>query len=216
MPTRESPVQRGARTARRLLVRTGEELRTARAAACLSSRHVGDRIGVSHTQILRIERALAPHVDVGVLARFAAVVGYDLAMSIHPAGPPVRDAGHLRLLGRLRERLPPGLQWRTEVPVPIPGDPRSADATIRGPGVDIMVEAETHVGDVQAVERRIAAKQRDLGARRVILLLADTRHHRGLVRSMPWLTERFPIGTRQVLGALARGEDPGGDGLVIL
>jgi transcriptional regulator with XRE-family HTH domain len=216
MPTRETAVQRGTRQGRRLLLRTGEELRDARVAAGLSSRHVGAAVGISHTQVLRIERALAPHVDITVLARFAAVVGHDLAMTVHPSGPPLRDAAHLALLERLRTRLPPSLTWRTEVPMPKPGDPRSADATIRGPGVDVMVEAETRVGDAQALDRRIAAKQRDLGARRVVLLLADTRHHRRLLRDLAWLRQRFPLDTRLVLAALARGENPAADGLVIL
>ena len=100
--------------------------------------------------------------------------------------------------------------------MPTPGDPRSADATVRGPRVDVMVEAETRIGDVQALDRRIAAKQRDLGARRVVLLLADTRHHRRLLRDLPWFRQRFPLDTRLILAALARGEDPAADGLVIL
>jgi hypothetical protein len=36
------------------------------------------------------------------------------------------------------------------------------------------------------------------------------------MRTMPWLTERFPIDTRHALRALGDGVDPGGDCLVIL
>lgn len=199
MPTGETRVQRGARRARQLLVRVGEELRLARAAAGISSRRLGRAVGISHTQVLSIERASAPHVDIGVLARMAAALGHDLSLAIHPVGSFVRDAGHLALLGRLRARVAPVLRWRSEVPIPIPGDRRTADATITGRGVDAMVEAETRLVDVQATERRIVAKQRDLGARRVVLLLGDSRHHRELVRNAPWLRERFPIGTRRCL-----------------
>lgn len=216
MPTGETRVQRGARRGRQLLVRVGEELRLARAAAGLSSRRLGRAVGISHTQVLRLERGSAPHVDVGVLARMAAALGHDLSLAIFPVGSPVRDAGHLALLARLRARIAPVLAWRSEVPIPIPGDLRTADATITGRDVDAMVEAESRLVDVQATERRIAAKQRDLGARRVVLLLGDSRHHRELVRNTPWLRERFPIGTRRCLRALSRGEDPGGDCLVIL
>ena len=216
MTTRETAVQRGSRLGRRLLIRTGEELRIARTGAGLSTRTVGVRVGISHTQVQRIERAQAPHVDIDTLARLASVLGLDLSMGLHPTGPPIRDAAHVALLERLRARVPPTLRWRTEVPMPIPGDRRSADATIDGSDVDVMVEAETHVDDIQALDRRITGKRRDLGARRVVLLLHDSRHHRDLVRQTPWLRERFPIDTRQALRALARGEDPGGDCLVIL
>jgi transcriptional regulator with XRE-family HTH domain len=198
------------------MLRVGEELRIARVSSGLSSRAVGALVGISHTQVLRIERAHAPHVDIDTLAKLASVLGHDLSLAIHPAGSPVRDAAHVRLLGRLRSRLPDSLTWRTEVPMPIPGDARSADATIRGPRLDALVEAETRVHDVQALDRHIAAKQRDLGVRRVILLLSETRHHRELIRTTHWLNERFPIGTRQALAALAHGDDPGADCLVVL
>jgi transcriptional regulator with XRE-family HTH domain len=216
MTTRESPAQRGSRLARRLLIRVGEELRIARVSAGLSSRTVGASVGISHTQVLRIERAMAPHIDLGILARHAAVLGCDLSIAIHPAATPIRDAAHVALLDRLHARLARTLVWTTEVPMPIAGDRRSADATIRGAGVDAFVEAETRLDDLQAVIRRVNAKQRDLGQPRAILLLSDTRHHRAVLRAASSLMERFPVDTRHALAALERGRDPGGDCLVIL
>jgi hypothetical protein len=112
--------------------------------------------------------------------------------------------------------MPANLRWRSEVPIPIAGDRRSADAVIDGPGVDAMIEAETRIDDVQATERRISSKQRDLGSRRVILLIADTRHNRAVLKGVPELRARFPVSTRACLGALAHSRDPGGDALVIL
>jgi hypothetical protein len=50
----------------------------------------------------------------------------------------------------------------------------------------------------------------------VILLFAETRHNRTVLRLHPELRERFPIGTREYLRALALASDPGGDCLVIL
>jgi hypothetical protein len=81
---------------------------------------------------------------------------------------------------------------------------------------DILIEAETHLHDIQAIERKAAAKARDLGAVSLVLLVADTRHNRQVIRDHPELRERFPVGTRACLAKLARGEDPGGDALVIL
>jgi hypothetical protein len=101
-------------------------------------------------------------------------------------------------------------------PVPIPGDRRSADGAAVAEEFDAAVEAETRIHDVQAVVRGLRAKQRDLGAKRAILLLADTRHNRAVISAVPELREQFPISARACLAALSRGKDPGGDSLVIL
>lgn len=184
--------------------------------AGLSARRLGAMVRISHTQVLRIERGDTPHVDLDVLARMAAVLGHELSLAIYPVASPVRDAASLALLGRFRARIHRSIRWRSEVPMPIPGDLRSADATLKGQEVDAMVECETRLDDIQALQRRIAAKARDLGARRVILLVLDSRHNREVARTTPELHRHFPIGTRVALGALARGEDPGGDCLIFL
>lgn len=173
-------------------------------------------VGISHTQVIRIERGLAPHVDVDVISRMASVLGYSLTLGIYPIASPARDAGHLALLARLRERVHPAIRWRSEVPMPIPGDLRSADATLEGDQLDAMIEAETRLTDVQGMERRVATKARDLGVNRVILLVLDSSHNREVVRSTPWLAERFPVGTRAALAALSNGRDPGSDCLIFL
>jgi len=216
MPTHESAVQRGARRARDLLRRVGDELRLSRVAAGLSTRTLGRMVGISHTQVIRIEGGHAPHVDIDVVSRMASVLGYSLTLGIYQIATPVRDAGHLALLARLRERVHASVRWRSEVPMPIPGDLRSADATLDGDQLDAMIEAETRLADVQGLERRVANKARDLGVRRVILLVLDSSHNREVVRSTPWLAERFPVGTRAALAALRHGRDPGGDCLVFL
>ena len=216
MPTRESAIQRGRRRSRILLRRIGEELRIARVGAGISTRRLGALVGISHTQVRRIEGALAPHVDLDVLARIASVLGHELSVGIHPITSPVRDAGHLALLARFHARLHPSIRWRVEVPVPIPGDLRSADGVIDSPRVDAIVEAETRLDDLQAVERRIRGKQRDLGSKRAILLVADSRHNRAVIRSVPDLKDQFPIATRACLAALGRGNDPGGDCFIVL
>jgi hypothetical protein len=146
----------------------------------------------------------------------ASVIGHELSFGIHPIGAPVRDKAHVALLARFAARLHTSIRWRTEVPIPIPGDRRSADGTAVGHTVDAVVEAETRIHDVQAVQRQLRLKQRDLGARRAILLVADTRHNRTVLAAVPDLLEQFPVGTRACLAALGGGEDPGGDCLVIL
>ena len=102
------------------------------------------------------------------------------------------------------------MRWHTEVPIPIDADLRSADGMARGPGFSAIVEAETRLHDVQATERRLRAKQRDLGATRAILLVADTRHNRAVLRDVPQLREQFPIGARACLAALGEVRTPAG------
>jgi hypothetical protein len=173
-------------------------------------------VGISHTQLRRIESGTASHVDLDLLARIASVLGHELSIGVHPIGMPVRDKAHISLLRRFAARLPKSIRWRTEVPIPIPGDRRSADGVAAKHAFDAVVEAETRIHDVQAVVRGLRAKQRDLGAKRAILLLADTRHNRAVVNSVPELQDEFPISTRACMAGLARGEDPAGDCLVVL
>ena len=201
---------------RRQRQRAGEELRQARLAAGLSQRAVGHVVGLSHSAVGRLERGELKRVTVDRIATLAAALGLDLRIGLFPSGSPVRDAAHLALIERLRERVGPGWRWRAEVPVPLPGDLRSADVVLDGPLVDEMVEAETRLNDLQAFERRVRLKQRDLGIRRVILLIADTRHNRAILAAHPELVARFPISTRACLAALRDGRDPGGDAIVVL
>lgn len=196
--------------------RTADGFSAARRSSGLSLREIGRLLGVGHDLIARAERGDPAALTIELAARLAAVLGQELSVSLHPDGDPVRDKAHLALLERLRARLGPELRWRTEVPIPIAGDRRSADALIVGTRIEALVEAETHVYDVQELERGIAGKLRDLAMTRVILLVADTRHNRSVVKNVPELRRRFPVGTRASLSALCRGLDPGGDALVLL
>jgi len=216
VPIRESASERGARRGRQLRARTSAELDDARRRAGLSFRELARRLGVSVEKVQRALRGEPGSLTIDFAARIAAVLGQQLSVGLYPDGDPVRDRAHLALLARLRTRLAPGLRWRTEVPIPIAGDHRSGDALIGGDEFDVLIEAETHLHHIQALERSIAGKQRDLGASRVVLLVSDTRHNREVIRDVAELRRRFPIGTRAFLAALGRERDPGGDALVIL
>jgi transcriptional regulator with XRE-family HTH domain len=222
MPTWQSAAHRGASRAGYLLRRAGEELRRFRMAAGLSTRQLAGTVGISHTQVRRIEAGVAPHIDLDLLSRIASALGAELSIGVHPIGPPVRDKAHVALLERFAARLGPDVTWQTEVPIPLPGDLRSADgvvgirATAPAWNLEAIVEAETRLHDVQETERKLRAKQRDLGTTRAILLVADTRHNRRVIAAVPDLQRQFPVGTRSCLAALQAGRDPGADCLVIL
>ena len=83
--------------------------------------------------------------------------------------------------------------------------------------VAIAFEAETRLYDVQAQVRRILAKFADGRVDRVILVLADTRHNRTVLReARELLRSDFPLDTRAVMTALRAGRDPGANGIVLL
>ena len=188
----------------------------ARVAAGLSLRDAGAASGSSHQRLMRFERGELDYVSIGNLGAWCAVVGLELAVRAYPGGDPLRDRAQLALLERLRLRLHPSLRWSTEVPLRLEGDLRAWDAVIRGAGWHLPVDAETALDDLQALERRLALKQRDGGADHVILLVADTRRNRRALASAPAAFATLPLRTRDVLRALGEGRDPGGSGIVIL
>ena len=147
-------------------------------------------------------------------ACLAAAVGLDLRLQAYPAGDQIRDAGHARLLERLRRDLGPGIRWSTEVTLPIEGDLRAWDAVITGQGWRLMVEAETVIDDVQALERRLARKLRDGGVDHCLLLVADTPRNRRAVSAAPAAFAAWPLNTREVLGLLRVGQRPMSGGIV--
>lgn len=218
MAPRESAVQRGKRIGRTQRRRIADEFRIARLSAGLSQRELGRMISSSHMAIGRLERAEVPNLSVDRVAIVAAVLGLNAYVGLYPEGSPLRDAAHLALIERLRRRLGDRLRLMVEVSMPLPGDLRSADGVIEGaaPRLKIMVEAETRIADVQALLRRVRAKQRDLGCDRLILLLSDTRHNRAVLVAHPGLRVEFPVDPRASLRALADSNDPGGDALVLL
>jgi transcriptional regulator with XRE-family HTH domain len=215
MPIAQRLLDTGTRRGRRLTVRLGDEIRRSRASANLSQRQVGVLVGLSHAAVGRIERAEVSS-DLVTAARLCAVLGMELSVGCHPVSSPARDRAHLDLLERLHAQLHPSLDWETEVRLRIPGDLRALDARISGSDFRSMVEAETHLSDVQATERKIHLKQRDAGVPRAILLMGDTRHNRHVLAESPGLRRAFPLGTRQILAALRAGRDPGADGIVVL
>jgi transcriptional regulator with XRE-family HTH domain len=217
MATRERAIDRADLDTRRSIGSIGREIREARRAAGISQTFVGAKVGLSHTQVSRLERGLVLGASVMVLGRVCRTVGLELAVRAYPGGDALRDLGQLRLLERFRSRIHPGLGWRTEVPLPQAGDKRAWDALVSGPDWTVAVEAETRLSDVQALIRRLELKRRDGGIHDVIMLLADTRSNReALLEAREFANSGFPLAHGRILSALARGTDPGGSGIVIL
>ena len=216
MATRERPGDRGRRRANQDTVTVGADIRRHRVGAGLSLRAVAAAAGVDHVQLWKLEHGRRSGLDIEAIAAIGAVVGLDVRLRAYPAGDAIRDAGQQRLLERLRARLHPSLRWSTEVPLPIDGDLRAWDAVIRRDGWRIVVEAETALDDLQALERKLALKLRDGGEKRLILLVADTEGNRRALAAAPGAFAGLNASTRTILAALSIGRDPVAGGIVIL
>jgi transcriptional regulator with XRE-family HTH domain len=215
--TRDRALDRGTRRGRRFLIEIGQELRERRLQLGLSQGAVAVALGISRAQVSRIERAALPSLSLVTAARLASLLGLELAVRVFPGGPPLRDAGHAALLARFKGRVSEGFHWRTEVPLPIPGDQRAFDGLLTRPGLRIAVEAEMRLRDLQALQRRLELKKRDGAVDRLVLLVPDTRSNRDAIRAAgEGFETALPAGTRRVMSALAAGRDPGSDGLVVL
>ena len=124
----------------------------------------------------------------------------------------------LRSAERFRRRLPPSTIWRTEVPIPIPGDHRAWDGVaalraearrVRAAKRDSTTSRRSNGGST--------LKQRDGDVDIVLLVVADTTANR---RFLEQHREQFrgllPLDSRQVLDAFRRGVLPERSGIVIV
>lgn len=218
MGVKERAADVGRRRARQCAMALGEELHRARLEHGLSQAAVGAAAGISRSQVSRVEKGAVPRLSIELASRLCSVLGLELSARAYPGGSPIRDAAHRALIERLRARVAPIVAWRFEVPLPGAGDRRAWDTVLLIGMEQVAVEAETRPRDVQAMQRRVAMKLRDdPGVASVVLLLADTRHNRRLLREHgDALQADYPVPAATILSALAEGRSPGGGGIVLL
>lgn len=216
MPAQQRLHAIGLQQSEVVIRRIGREARELRLRAGVSQAQLAGALGCTRQWIGDLELGRLRVVDVRRVVMLFAYLGHKVVVNAYPTGEPLRDAGQVRLLERFNARLSPSWRRFSEAVMPAPGDLRAWDELLRG-RVTIGVEAETRPGDLQAIERSMAAKQRDSGVDRVILVVADTPTNRRLVkRHIAMLRQNFPLDTRSCLAALGAGLDPGANGLVIL
>jgi len=216
MPIRDGRRTTALRRGEQLNRMIGSELRVARRMAGVSQDRLGFHVGLSGSEVGRVERGAAPWLTVIHASELLGGVGMSLWAKTFPGGPPVRDAAHLRLLADFEARLPPTIVRQREWPMPADRDRRAIDLLLTGLPRSVGVEAETVLEDLQALERDIQLKQRDAGLAVMILLVRGSERNRTILRYADALRRAFPVHTRRVLSALAAGRDPEGNGLVIL
>ena len=125
MSARTSRLGAAREIAHRGLDLIGRELRVARRSHGLSQASVAAAARLSRSKVSRVELGQDSGLSIADASALLAAVGLDLVVRAYPGGDPARDAAHTALLERLRVRLHPSLGWRTEVPLPLPGDRRA-------------------------------------------------------------------------------------------
>jgi hypothetical protein len=167
--------------------------------------------------VSRVEHGQIEGFGLRDLSRHAAVVGLKPWIALYPRVARPLDHAQLALFERFRDRIAPSWGVRVEATMPIAGDLRAADALLTGAGVRCMVELITRLADFQAQVRAAHRKQRDIGAERLILVIASTTtNRRALTDAGGAVQVAFPLGTKATLRALEAGTDPGTDGIVLL
>lgn len=193
------------------MLEIGEALFEQRTALGLSQQHVAELCEIERSRYSRIERGLLP-ATVRELDLIAAVLGLELSLRLYPAGPAVRDAGQAKRLMRLLEHVRLPLKYGVEVGLPmVEGrfEQRAWDAVLFGGGERTACELETRLRDVQAMRRRHDLKRRDDPTEHFLLLIADTRHNRQVVREFADLFADLPrLRPSDVHRALEAGEHP--------
>jgi hypothetical protein len=165
-----------------------------------------------------LERAVLAEPTIEQFAGAARAAGLKLTLKLYPDEELVRDTPQLALIDRLQRVLAPTLRLRREVPLPMRGDQRAWDARISGDGGTASVEGETRLGDVQAVSRRVALKQRDDPLAGVVILVVNrtTHNRRVLAEHREALRAQFPLDGAAILRALRAGRVPPASGILLL
>lgn len=201
----------------RAAIELGDQLRAGRHALGLTLTQIAEALGISDSEVSRRELGRSPRVSGQKLAVHAAAVGLRLSVKLWPVGGGIRDAAQARYIAAFLARV--GRLWKVilEAPIPIAGDLRAIDILLLNDAARVAVEVITRLADLQAQVRAAQLKARDIGATRLILVIAATgANRRTLSAARSTLVEAFDLDTRRLMAELAAGRDPGRDGIVLL
>ena len=195
-----------------MLAEFASEIRQARLAAGLSQEEVGRRAGVSGNKVWRAEHQRLPSLSLVDACLIAAVLGLDFSGRSFPTGARIRDAAQAPRLVRLLAKVGVPLTYRTEVPLVRRGDApelRAWDAVVYGYRERTGIELETRITDIQATTRRHNLKRTDDPVDHFLLVVANTKHNRLVMRDFAPLLGDLPrLWTATVLTMLSAGKHP--------
>lgn len=221
MATKETHLQRGRRRARTATERTLNELAESRRTLNLSQRTVAMELGINQSQYWRIEARKVEDLTVTRVFEIASVLGYEVALTLHPIGDPIRDAAQQSVSKRFDAILAPTWIVVDEALLPNPGDRRSWDKLLRLTGGAerhvVGVDLESRIYDIQALVRRTRERERDGGVDEILIVLSDSAHNRRLASSLAEaLGPPYATPAVEIRKALRRGEPLPGSGVILI
>ena len=219
MATAQRLKDRGTLRGEHWLGLVAREFRGARLGLGLSQQRVADAVGLARSTYSLIERARLKRLSFLLGAQIAAVLGLDLFVALYAGAQALRDEGQAGKIAELVRHVGAPLRYRTEVPLPARGDRpelRRWDLVVHGGGKRTAFELETRLYDAQAQLGRHNLKRRDDPTDSFVLVVADTRHNREVLRTYADLFADLPrLRTATVLKMLRAGQHPP-TGLILL
>lgn len=226
MPVNRKALGEAERRLRRQSTRIADELRSLRLRAGLSQAAVAREVGIARSVVTRLE-AGDPGITLRTRFRVATVLGADMRVTAYPeSGPLIRDAAQATIIEDLLTRV--DLRWRQtpEAAVPGPGR-RSVDLRLDGLHAIVLVEVESHLGNLEEIIRELHSKRQALAeaepdrTRRpihVVLCLPRTRHHLSILRAHPRIiAAAFPASSADLVLALGDCSKPWpGEGVLLV
>ena len=217
MPPRTRRLDEARRLWFRVAHEIGDALRTGRRVLGLTQRQVAVAIGTSTSEISRRELGKSPRLTGEKLAVHAAAVGLRLSVRFYPVGGGIRDAAQARYVAAFVARVARSWRVTLEAPIPQPGDLRAVDILLRSAVVTVAVEVITRLTDLQAQLRAAELRRRDIGASRLVIVVAATRANReALAVARPAVVVTYDLDARRCFTELAAGRDPGRDAIILL
>lgn len=195
----------------------GQEVALARTNQGLSVHAAARLAGVAPATQQRVE-AGDPAVGITTVCRVAAPLGLKVWGKAFPVvTPALRDTGQLAIAEYLRTAAGTRLSVVLEHGL---GNGRAIDAVFMGTDEIIAAEIERLLADLQAQYRRADAKRTELAELhhrpvRLVIVAADTRHNRAVVRDHAALIgSMLPAGSREIMRAIRTSQPLGRDGLL--
>jgi len=218
MATRETRRERGRQRGRALARRLIDEIANARKTAALSQSQLASAVGVSQSELSRLERLVSPEsVTLCEMSVLASMLGLELSVGLHPVGDAIRDKGHQAVIGRFRALLSPAFRVSAEALLPGVGGRRAWDLLLRLATQLVGVECETRIRNIQALVRRIRERERDGGVDHIVLVLSDSQTNRRLLPDLlEALGPRFASPPRVTMKCLRSGQPLAGSGVVLV
>lgn len=211
VPSVTRAFDRGTYLAEQDLRDVGSEFRERRLSLASSQAHVAGACRMSRPRYSRIEAGKAGTLTLPEIHRIASVLGLHAVLRIYPGGIPVRDRAHAVKLRELLAHAAAPLSHRQEVPLQggtSRSDLRAWDSVIYGNGERTAVELEMRLRDIQAAERRQSLKRRDDPTEHFLLVVADTKGNRRVLREIVAFADLPRLRPTDVIRALEAGQHP--------